>query len=695
MGGNFDAAGIGQGLGQVGGNVSEAVFRQRERIKGEKEQADERARQAKRERFSHAQFNFNLVQRLKPNDPSYQAAIKELQESYRDLTGKPLVLPMKTVGAVDEESVEIGVQNQEEGSLGRYLNRGEVVEGTPEKPPTGTGPGLARIPKATPSTVTPPVGAPTQRIVTRPGQAGQEISYVPLDGAEIDERTSKLIGLMGQDINARRAALDQLAQTPGINPQAIWQGAAAINQRVRAAREKAVQAGYSVEEATLMFPSVEQTQVEQVTRGVRTQQQLVAAQGLSKNLDAIAKEVKRYEVNRTPEGRVALERAMIQYNAVYAGLEAITDPASMGTAPRYDIAAELANWDKGAAISPKDQVSSLEAQARLAAWQRFNAGDRSPETLALTGMSALNPKTGKSGIQWNGMVLSEKWQVEWAWHNDPRFRAAFPGAEAFFKGGPKVDDVVMQRQIAAEKRDLNRKLIVAQAEYDAIKKVWDRIPAKVRAKIEGGDFSNQAAATTFGRLQESQGKLQAAQSIYADFNQTYVMTPGERSRRQAAQGQVPFGPPPAASNVQYHGPAQVGGFNVQQLWEAIRTGKEKLTPEEWNKLPPAVRTLLQQNGIVNGQFSPQSRGLDPQLQGLVASGNIGGVGFRVTSTTGGQHVAGSKHYGGRAVDIVPNLPLAQWSDVIAALVQAGYRVLDERRRTTAKWTGPHLHVEVA
>ena len=72
------------------------------------------------------------------------------------------------------------------------------------------------------------------------------------------------------------------------------------------------------------------------------------------------------------------------------------------------------------------------------------------------------------------------------------------------------------------------------------------------------------------------------------------------------------------------------------------------------------------------------------------------MGFTVTSSTGGKHNVGSKHYAGRAIDVRTRDKTPQQ---IAAIMQAararGYRVLDERTRPKgqAVWGGPHLHIE--
>jgi hypothetical protein len=76
---------------------------------------------------------------------------------------------------------------------------------------------------------------------------------------------------------------------------------------------------------------------------------------------------------------------------------------------------------------------------------------------------------------------------------------------------------------------------------------------------------------------------------------------------------------------------------------------------------------------------------------------IGPLGGRITSTTGGRHNPGSKHYSGGAIDVGMARESPQQQAQILAALQAipGIRVRDERTRPPgqAVWSGPHLHVE--
>jgi len=72
-------------------------------------------------------------------------------------------------------------------------------------------------------------------------------------------------------------------------------------------------------------------------------------------------------------------------------------------------------------------------------------------------------------------------------------------------------------------------------------------------------------------------------------------------------------------------------------------------------------------------------------------------GLKVTSTTGGEHNAGSAHYTGRAIDVSSRGFTQDMVDKLKALAQAwGFTLRDERTRPAGQpvWGGPHLHLEV-
>jgi hypothetical protein len=72
-------------------------------------------------------------------------------------------------------------------------------------------------------------------------------------------------------------------------------------------------------------------------------------------------------------------------------------------------------------------------------------------------------------------------------------------------------------------------------------------------------------------------------------------------------------------------------------------------------------------------------------------------GFVVTSTTGGKHNVGSKHYRGLAVDVrTRGKTETQIEAFIKKMRGLGIIVRDERTRPPGQkvWGGPHLHLEV-
>lgn len=73
-------------------------------------------------------------------------------------------------------------------------------------------------------------------------------------------------------------------------------------------------------------------------------------------------------------------------------------------------------------------------------------------------------------------------------------------------------------------------------------------------------------------------------------------------------------------------------------------------------------------------------------------------GFTVTSTTGGGHNDGSKHYLGLAIDVRTRDKSPQ--EVAALIKEAqglGIVVKDERTRPVGQkvWSGPHIHLEIS
>ncbi len=71
-------------------------------------------------------------------------------------------------------------------------------------------------------------------------------------------------------------------------------------------------------------------------------------------------------------------------------------------------------------------------------------------------------------------------------------------------------------------------------------------------------------------------------------------------------------------------------------------------------------------------------------------------GLTVTSSTGGKHNPGSKHYVGEAIDVrTKDKSPEQINEAMQQATVLGYRVLDERQRPAGRrvWDGPHMHLE--
>lgn len=72
-------------------------------------------------------------------------------------------------------------------------------------------------------------------------------------------------------------------------------------------------------------------------------------------------------------------------------------------------------------------------------------------------------------------------------------------------------------------------------------------------------------------------------------------------------------------------------------------------------------------------------------------------GFVVTSTTGGAHNSGSKHFLGLAIDVRTRDQTDEQCELLLRRVRAiGVIARDERTRPRSQrvWTGAHLHLEI-
>jgi hypothetical protein len=72
-------------------------------------------------------------------------------------------------------------------------------------------------------------------------------------------------------------------------------------------------------------------------------------------------------------------------------------------------------------------------------------------------------------------------------------------------------------------------------------------------------------------------------------------------------------------------------------------------------------------------------------------------GFVVTSTNGGKHNVGSKHYRGLAIDVrTRDKTVAEIQNFISVCLAERLTVRDERKRPVGQkvWSGSHLHIEI-
>lgn len=156
-------------------------------------------------------------------------------------------------------------------------------------------------------------------------------------------------------------------------------------------------------------------------------------------------------------------------------------------------------------------------------------------------------------------------------------------------------------------------------------------------------------------------------------------------------------------------PHVVGNALVDATGKVLYQGE---SPEKWSlvQVPDGQGGTVQME-YSNGRWRQPTYGGAPQASAAPTGGastvmdnafvdEIGALvspfGGRITSTVGGQHNPGSKHYTGDAIDIgMAQETPEQQSQIIAALEGKGYRVRDERTRPQGQsvWSGPHLHVE--
>jgi hypothetical protein len=179
------------------------------------------------------------------------------------------------------------------------------------------------------------------------------------------------------------------------------------------------------------------------------------------------------------------------------------------------------------------------------------------------------------------------------------------------------------------------------------------------------------------------------------------------------------------------------GPRIAQIGQALGSGQQELAPRVvGNALVDASGKVLYQGEApaANGQiiqvpdgnggfqqmiFDPKTRSISkPQYPGQASApdtaatvmgdayqgslldsvqGIVTPLGGRITSTTGGQHNPGSKHYSGNAIDVGMGRESPEQQAQILAGLQANPNLLvrDERTRPPGQkvWSGPHLHVE--
>lgn len=127
---------------------------------------------------------------------------------------------------------------------------------------------------------------------------------------------------------------------------------------------------------------------------------------------------------------------------------------------------------------------------------------------------------------------------------------------------------------------------------------------------------------------------------------------------------------------------------------------------EWKLLQEADRLLKQRQAAAAAQAPEPGGGTFPssgKWTSIVAALSSANVPFRITSTTGGKHAAGSYHYKGKAVDLVSgNMmsifnTLAKLSGSLSELFHtpAGYSIKNSKRVPPIAAAGHYNHVHAA
>lgn len=113
------------------------------------------------------------------------------------------------------------------------------------------------------------------------------------------------------------------------------------------------------------------------------------------------------------------------------------------------------------------------------------------------------------------------------------------------------------------------------------------------------------------------------------------------------------------------------------------------------------KTIYTQDSITarkNGTSTPTFRSdLTPEQMQSILKEFSEKTGFTITSTTGGEHNTGSRHYGGGAIDVrTRDKTPEEVNQMMSEAIQNGFRVFDERTRPPGQkvWSGPHVHIEI-
>jgi hypothetical protein len=215
------------------------------------------------------------------------------------------------------------------------------------------------------------------------------------------------------------------------------------------------------------------------------------------------------------------------------------------------------------------------------------------------------------------------------------------------------------------------------------------------------DITGSMLANGAQKAFESTGKIVPVELALAQLQQEGYLAKGKTNKPQRTKNPFNVGNTDSGDVVKYNNlqPAVDNYFNLlakhylknntadQLLNNFVNSSGNRYAKDEnyENALKNNIKNI---NNYINNTKVSSSN--------LIDFANT--AGFDITSTTGGEHNKGSKHYQGKAIDIrTRNKSPEEIASFMSKAQEQGFRVLDEREKPAgqAVWNGPHLHLEKA